>query len=564
MTFSRYETPPIVPNIVATENGDYAILQWQHSLDAQLVASLERGEVLGNFCITGFNDTPYGAFAWLVAAVGTVDEFADPNADLFWFDFIFNPEDFSGYMRRWFSALKKQSSLSLGIPFLDRSIRLNALLHNKQLQQLIDTLEKSIEVWTPRTDYRKAVEWLCKNVIDKAIAEGQELIPLKYGQQDPLQVLLDCLSQSAYANLPSEHPFHQMFATATDAEAVVEYLNQWQASFPLELLNKQSDSVEENLKRDWLFAKICIESNPTKPRIAVGSVNGMWVWADMPYGGRPEVIYLMSKTYRFLLGRNWKNILRRTDVLISAIEIPAIAALGKVPKRKVFESVDRILQGAALDRAFEIVQTTAIIIGKKGLEEIVFSPLSKGGLKCYFKVTLSHDSTRATDLVIVGTIDAPAGKIEAVGVVQSSELQLILFLVAIAYRDLLVAREQTVAPYNRKHSGKKSPSKAKSEQLKLVARIKQTKAEIGKNFADPDKLIKALRKFSSYLRSCHTRRLQEGWHASERALAIAAEYDWIVPEGYTFVKTTEVVGTEDKQRMRAEFRSISLMNVLFD
>lgn len=75
--------------------------------------------------------------------------------------------------------------------------------------------------------------------------------------------------------------------------------------------------------------------------------------------------------------------------------------------------------------------------------------------------------------------------------------------------------------------------------------------------------MKGLKRFHTYLRGCHLRRLHEGWQASEKQINIAEQYQFLVPDGYTFVSPALVAGEGDL-RVRDEFLSISLLGVLFN
>jgi len=554
----KYQSAQIIPSIIQTSNGDYALLLWDKAVDQDIVTAIEQGHTLGNYCLIGVSETPYGPLSWMLSAIGTVEEFADPNSTLFWFDYIVNPGKITSYEKRWFKILSKQSSLSLGIP-LGTKIRPNGLISDRTLATYLEGINHAIAHWHIGCDYAAAVEWLWKNELDELVNEAMREIPQKYGNRNGQEVLVDCLGQAATTVLDSAHPLCQIY----EQGQLGTYLQAWKKTISLSDLKERSQDPAENLKRDWLFASTCLTKSENPLKIAVGSINGTWIWADFPYkSSRPESLYLLSKTYRYLLGHNFKPLLHRNDALLNHLELPAVASLGKIPQRSSFDQVGRILQGAILDREFALLQPTAILVGKRGLEEVEYHPLTRGGVSCLFKVRLMADSNRGTNLVLVGKLNAASGVIEAIGIKETPEVKLILFLVAIAYRDILVARNAATVPSKGREGKGKSPRRSLSPPVKLVARVKQSRTQIQETFADPQQLVQSLRKYSSYLRSCHLRRLHEGWNASEKALKVAEQYQWLVPEGFTFVKPAIVEG-DSEFKLREEFKSISLMDLLF-
>lgn len=63
----------------------------------------------------------------------------------------------------------------------------------------------------------------------------------------------------------------------------------------------------------------------------------------------------------------------------------------------------------------------------------------------------------------------------------------------------------------------------------------------------------------------HLRRLPEGWHASPQQIEIAQKYQFVIPEGYTFVSPVlNTSGLEEIEKFERWFRSTSLMQVLLD
>lgn len=560
-------TFPVTNRVIPTSNGGYPILYWEDGIDEEFLGKLERGRVLTSYFAFELCKTPYGSLPWLVACVGTARDFADQTTELPWFYFIPDPGNINQEDLQWFHLLEKEPTLHLGIS-IKGEIHMNRLVGGQLLKDCIEKVKEGIKNWHIGCDYLAAKEWLWDNHLNEFMEESRNHMSEVYGEKDGHLVLLDSLGQDLIIALEKEHFLCQLYQN----NQLGEYVQEWRKNISLDKLKEQSQETAENLLRDWLFASICYDYSQKvgSPKIAIGSADETWIWSDLPYQmDSVGSLHLLSKAYRYLLGRNWRRFLRRNDALSSSLNLPSISHLGRVPQRSSFSQLSKILQGAALDRAFPLLQPTAIIIGKKGLEEIEYFPLSADGLRCVFKVTLGLSllapDTNPINLVIVGELDAVAGKIKAVGTEDSPPLRLILFLVAIAYRDIVVARESATSSTASKRAmgGKKPPKlRCRNSSIKLVARIKRNKSQIHENFADPQQLVKSTQKYSSYLRSCHPRRLHEGWKASEKALKMAEQYQWLVPEGHTFVQPA-VVGDGDL-KLREEFKSISLMNLLFD
>lgn len=545
----------IIPALLPTENGDYAVLLWDKHIVKRIRAAIIQGKSLYCYTVTGLDPTPYGMLAWLKCCVDTLDNFQSaPNNDLVWLDFVISPIDFG---QRWLSALKQQQLLELAIPIDDQTTRLNKLIERCQLEQYLTSIEQARSEWHSRCNYPLAVQHLVSKVFPLIEQQGVEAIAATYSQELSLQqVLQRCVLQAA----------HQI---GIELEADAKQLRLLRQQDNLEeFLSTPGTDRRSNLLKDWLFATICLEHSQSQSQlqIAVGRTETRkWAWCDLPLENTPEVLFHLSSSYRYLLQHNWKQLLTPLDVLVASVALHTIAELGLVPTRAAFNQLGSILQGALNERQFGMHSKTAIIIGKPGLEEIEFLPLSGAGAKCLFVVRLASQPIHRINLSLVGEIDATAGKIQAVGVEETPATKLLLFCVAITYRDLLVAQDIVSTPPDKKNNSKcsrKTRVKDRSTPLRLVARVKHSSTKIDSNFADPQKLVAALTKYSPYLRACHLRRLPEGTKARQNALELAAAYQFLVPPGYTFVRPT-VVGS-DESSLPVEFKSISLMNLLFE
>ena len=562
-------------DIIKTANGDYAVLYWKKDINKKIQIALNQDEPLASRFDIGITTTPYGTLVWLLVAVDREEDFCHNADNLFWFNFIINPGTKNSLDQQWLKILRHQSQLDLVI-LHDNNLHFCCIVKQPRLAQYVMAVEKCISSWKKNNNYQQAVTYVQSNIIRKIQRNAIENLKTKYSNSDAEHLLVLRFIQEAHELLPPK-----LYQLLKASGPMGEELQMWrqkvtgqlsQRSISL-MLASSSHNLVENLARNWLFAQMCLEHSKEQQRgnnelqIAVGvSDSGKWTWMNLPHiSTSPVMLYSLSEVYRHLLNRNWKPVLQSNDAVIASIDLPLIGYIGKVPNRPAFNSVSKILQDAVLSRQFGFVQPTAILIGKIGLEEIEYWPLGEAGLKCLFKITLLKSSS-SPNSVLLGQIDALKGTIEAIGTAPSAAVKLLLFLAAIAYRDILVARDVVaVAPtaYNRSGKLEKIRAKDRKKQVKLVARIKYTKAQIDSSFADPHKVAASLKRFHSYLRSCHLRRLRDGWSASQRQVCLAQEYQYLLPEGYTFVRPASVTGTSDRA-LRDEFKSISLMNILFD
>lgn len=151
-----------------------------------------------------------------------------------------------------------------------------------------------------------------------------------------------------------------------------------------------------------------------------------------------------------------------------------------------------------------------------------------------------------------------------------AELQILKFLAVIGYRDLLICRHILSTPTTRRQpntSGKGFNKTEHKPSTLLLPRIKYTHDSTDKkfspSFADPSQIEEYISKVKPHLRRCHSRHLPDGMCKSESAMALAAEYEYILPEGYTFVSPAYIGGDKDAmEQVREEFKSISLLGAI--
>jgi hypothetical protein len=146
-------------------------------------------------------------------------------------------------------------------------------------------------------------------------------------------------------------------------------------------------------------------------------------------------------------------------------------------------------------------------------------------------------------------------------------LQMLLFIVAIAYRDLLVCRniiKQQGKPIDESNRKGTSSKQRKIETIRYLPRIKR---EIDKTFADPTRFVKTLKKVAPHIRTEHFRKLPLGHKPSDKARELAALYGYLgdFPTGETFVSPSTIGEgkLEEIQASVAQFRSLSLLELFF-
>jgi hypothetical protein len=208
-----------------------------------------------------------------------------------------------------------------------------------------------------------------------------------------------------------------------------------------------------------------------------------------------------------------------------------------------------------------------VIINKSGCHSISFIPNCNVEGEFLFRVIISEEGGYSSALF--GRLNPLNKKITWVSYPAKNPesekyLSLLLFLVAIAYRDIVVARDRLEKIKN-KSQGKSTAMKERNSidpGIVLIPRFKSGK--IDQNFADPDKFIKSVSKIMPHIRSCHIRELPVGHRASYSQTEKAAVLGLFLPEGYTFVSSA-IVGSDKMEQtdLRQEFRSLSLLQILF-
>ncbi len=515
----------------------------------------------------GLGNTPYGHIPWMLITF-YLREQIEKSQPLYWLSFYISPKDLTEVLIEWYTLLSSQSVFFIFIN-QDNSVLRFPLLSQVQLSKFITILDNAVSLWKNSNDFLQAASYYHPQLI----LQKESLEKLITVEDDPRQdnelLLLRAVARTAIACLSPQELLYQA-ASKSDLSALSNYLQEWSRQISSSSLNNflatPGFNYTENICKDWLFAYECIKQSKQRSKknlyIAMGtSSTGSWCLRNLLnlklYG---DEILLYAKTYRYLLRRTWTKLLTSNDIVIGETALLKLNSFSAVPQRKQFDEVTRILQLAALEKQFDIEGRITIEVGKVGCQEIAFLPVQTD-LKCLFKVVMHKHPQE--NLCLLGELDALKGSIAFAGTPQEESVQdhlrLLLFVVALAYRDLIVApghlgREKSIL-----HSHKSSRGQKQTNQ-NSTRLILGFKSKIDNNFADPKQFIEQLHRISPHIRLAHLRQLPD-----QHQKQLAQEYGWILPEGYTFVRATQINTPEiaDLSEVRQRFKSLSLMEIFF-
>lgn len=483
-------------------------------------------------------------------------------------------------VKDWVNELKRQTGLYLFIEHKDAH-RLFPIFDYCELGKFLECIDFVSVNWNKVNKYQEINKLIIPIVRKKGRELGINLSTKLKSQATIHETLIEKISKIIFANFEPEQYLFKISSQSNLIE-LRRYLEDWASKIPSDSVNRilstYGETKSEEICRTWLFCQKCIELSQMRSSksilVAIGiNESGSW-WLQKPSGySTLDIDWLVSncETYRYLLNYRWKYLIDIKDIPLDSTEILKFYNLGKIPKRKQFNEVKRILSLAALEQKYSIEQINVIEVGKEGCEKIEFFPIKKGGLKCIFKVVVQ--SSHLASNCLFGEIDAVVGHIQIfvsprTHLLVEKQLQLIMFLVSAAFRDLVVARDR-IGVSKKEKQGKLPRKRINSQEgsLHKVRWIPRYKNNIDKSFADPGQMLTRLKKVAPQMRVAHTRTLPENQKASVQAQTFASEYDWILPEGVTFVRAVNSTPSSDidsSEKIRSHFRSISLLELLFD
>lgn len=523
----------IVPQIISNQNKEVAILRCTKTNKQEFSELIDKVKESYKSLNFGMDDTPYGKICWALFGLHSGYQPSDKNTDTF-FSLILNvtKQENCEIAQRWLDILCQQNELNLYIQH-ERLTYRNRLMNQFNVQKWCELMNDwMIYLQTNSISYNQAIKWLYRNKLNK------------WKKQT-----ISKLTEQANIPIDTINKFEQL-------SLLIQRYIKYEAPPPM-----VCDTMH-------LVENHFIETN--KLELPIARVEDTIIWQEFKRNTSNQS-FLLSRlvqkipAYTYLLnGDRWDLILDDSDRIDGKLSIFTISSLCNIPSQTAFENCPKVLAEAVINREFSIHQPTSIIVNKDGLEEIIFYPQDNSGLLCLIKIVVGYSDDNLNNfVVIVGKVNAKQRSVEMIGDYRDSEpeVKILKFLVAIAYRDLLVARKVLRKPPKSPTSGTgfgKSSSFNK-HRIQYVSRIKYDR-EFDNNFANPDNISKAIARISPHLRQCHKRKLPPGYKISEKAKQLAEEYDYLIPSGYTFVPPTQV---GESYILRKQFKSISLLDLMF-
>ncbi len=335
-----------------------------------------------------------------------------------------------------------------------------------------------------------------------------------------------------------------------------------------------------------MFLRICIElSHGLEPNemnlpYTLNSRDNGWVLTEVLVESF-DTLMLAAQKIRYYLSRDWHGL--NAGAILPIVDTTlkvACAILGNIPNRSAFDSVDKLLSLAVLEQRYVVDRLSTIVIGKVGCKEISYMPTTDGSGDVLVQLVVSEGD--GIKYCIFGCLNpykksmdwSYSSNVEVVVKI----LKLLSFIVALGYRDLVVARQSFQQTYVKnipsKDKGKgnkksKSSHGTKSKRnngltpIILVPRL--TSPVIENSFADPDRFATAVRKVMPHHRTAHIRMLPPGHKRSQSQVELASSLSVMLPDGYTFVRSSVVgEGTPEEAAKMVTFQSLSLLELLFD
>jgi hypothetical protein len=522
-----------------TRSTSIAYLQWHGSIDPQIVKSLGS---LAHHGVVGSNPTPHGNIAWALFAIESEEKFKTDPDNLYWFNLILKPDPF---MDRWIALLKTQSELRLAIDHQQKTT-LVLLLERTAIEGYIQLLETSLAEWKGKDLqlFNRYAQQVQNEIYDRIVPERIAAIRESTRAGESPETLLKLVGERAIVELPAGSELREL---AGKNRSLEKMLDGWAANFDISNLSQFDTDLQENIRRDWLYTKNCLErSTPGRYRIPTNSAN-TWLW-KLTCLDSLRLLWDSSQNLRLLLSENWRDLLDVADVPSPPIENIFIADF--LHLRSNIDRTTDIIKSTHIHKVYGF-QSAIVCMGTTGCESIHFrsSPTDNRVLVKYI-----INKTKDYNLCLFGSIDTIKGMIAWISplIIDPEVTQIVNFLVAICYRDLLVCRDGMDGNNFRDVSTKKANKKtSQPSKIQLVARIKRDSSTSNINSTEEIK-----EKLGKYFRVEHVRKLPDGWVASPRQIALAKDYGFILPKQHTFVSPSK--GEEDNIKT---YRSISLIQL---
>jgi hypothetical protein len=522
--------------------------------------------------------------AWFLLALSTKEEFTThEKPDPYFIEFAYPPAAFrQAEYGEWLTLLSQQERLLLQIPHPNgKNPRLVDVLEGQTLKKFTENLQQSVRQWSFVDHYELAMQELHQYIDRTVLPSVFDVLDsqVKLLNAPPPERLIQVFAKAVQDELS---PLSSLWQPAKEQQLkqLQKLLDQWRSALPdAMVVNQYAGDPEQDLQRAWLFCQRCLESPRSikKLHIAFGrhphspeSLN----FLPVPFDGDVDSLWSLNHYRYFLDSCPWSAIAEPHDIPVKTLSNSISLSLANVPSLTDISNLDRFLKGSLLDKQFDISPLSTVVLNLPSLESIVFLPKDKNSFDCLFKVILETRDKHT--LCCFGQIDAINGKIKLHGYPSNSSNQtaseLLLYLVALAYRDLIVARDrlpQSQSPEYRRKLGNKPPRSSKrspSKPLNRVVLLPRMSQGIDSSLGSPERVQRAIQKLAPHFRTDHVRKLHEGWQASTRQLELAESLNVFVPTGYTYVRVSNPTGQSaaEIQETRNLFRSLSLLELMFN
>ena len=536
----------IIPAIGKSTDGtmEIAHLLWTGTVDPGISKAIDEG--LAHHGVMGIYSTPHGSIAWSLFAIESEQNFATNPDNLYWFNLILKP---APMFTKWVKILKTQSELRLAIEHKGTTI-FTLLLENDAVSQYCKLLEQQFAEWgisaNPSALDRLTVEvqdWIYDTVVPQRI----EMIIESTRNGESLETLIKLVGERAIIELPETSTLRSL---AGKNLSMTNHLTEWEASFSLSDLAKVAPNKEEQIRRDWLYTRLCMEKySPGRYKIP-HQAGDIWLWKTTAIS-RLRLLWAASKNLRLLLDRDWHKIIQIKDVPSPPLDPIYLANFSHL-KTNIDRTSD-IIKSGFVNRQYGLSRAV-IHVGMIGCRSIHYESIVPDCSQVLVKFVVNELEYNSC---LFGVISPLIGGIEWVSpeLIHPETVEIVNFLVAITFRDLLVCRtgfDGQIGQTKPAKKGKRKPKpQTQSPRIELIARIKKG-SSISQSTSDADTMLSKLSKF---FRVEHLRRLPEGHKASSYQSGVAKEYGYILPEGHTFVRPS---GEQTDPNM---YRSVSLINL---
>jgi hypothetical protein len=523
--------------------------------------------------------------------------------------FVSNP-----FLNKWKELLKTNDGLDLRLDFLEdfKKVKCNRsflfkMLHRSEIDGFIKKIDRAIIQMSlsnkPASLTYQQFELKISNIIVKDLMTKRSA-----ASDSDTGINLTTLEENILLHISRNSlPDSELYRALLDKEAL---LKSFDAKYNSLLLEFDYSNIKDNVyargKRalfaylstvgvdDWeetfklyMFLRICLElsqgleSNEMDIPYSLNSKDNGWALTEISVESF-DTLMLAAEKIRYYLSRDWHSLNAGAilPVVDSTLKV-ACAVLGNIPNRSAFDSIDKLLSFAVLEQRYGIDRLSTIVIGKVGCREISYFPATDGTGDILVRLVVSEGD--GIKYCVFGCLNPYKKSIDwsypsNVEVV-AKILKLLSFIVALGYRDLVVARQSFAQIYaknipckhNLRNKKGKSSSATKSKPARsngltpiiLVPRFSSPVIE--KSFADPDRFATAVRKVMPHHRTAHIRMLPPGHKRSQSQVELASSLSVMLPEGYTFVRSSVVgEGTPEEAAKMATFQSLSLLELLFD